>query len=97
MDEDIFESVENEITGKEGNIAPGDSYYSDSYASDGGSEIFKESSVPVNESESSDDLESISVEDLELGKNVAVGAVVCGTGLLICLGVIGLLKILRQA
>lgn len=97
MEDEIFESVENEITGQEGNIASGDSSHSDSNSSGGGSEIFKESSVPVNESESSDDLESLTLEDLELGKNVAVGAVVCGTGLLICLGVIGLLKILRQA
>lgn len=97
MEDEIFESVENEITGEEGSNSSGDTAYFDSGTSDGGSEIVKESNVPVNESESSDDLESITVEDLELGKNVAVGAVVCGTGLLICLGVIGLLKILRQA
>lgn len=95
MEDEIFESVENEITGEEGSNPSGDTAYFDSGTSDGGSEIVKESNVPVNDS--SDDIEAITVEDLELGKNVAVGAVVCGTGLLICLGVIGLLKILKQA
>lgn len=95
MEDEIFESVENEVTGEEGSISPGDIAYSDSDSSDGGAQIAKESDVPVNEV--SDDLESITVEDLDIGKNVGIGAVVCGTGLLICLGVIGLLKILRQA
>lgn len=95
MEDEIFESVENEITGEEGSNSSIDTAYFDSGTSDGGTEIVKESNVPVNDS--SDDIEAITLEDLELGKNVAVGAVVCGTGLLICLGVIGLLKILRQA
>lgn len=95
MDDEIFESVENEITGQEGNSSPGDTSYFNNSSADGGAEFTKESEVPVNDV--SDDLETITVEDLDIGKNVGIGAVVCGTGLLICLGVIGLLKILRQA
>lgn len=95
MENEIFESVESEITGQEGVSFTGNTSYVDGGSSDGGSEISKESDVSVNNA--SDDIEQITLEDLEIGKNMGIGAVVCGTGLLICLGVIGLLKILRQA